>query len=260
MTNMSHEHREPVVTIFVATINTAHATELCIRSLDRYTSLAHRTTVGDCGSTDRTLPMLMRQLRANRVQDVELAPCGRDHGSWIDHWIETCQTDYAAIVDSDVEILDGAWLETLIETATRTRATCVAAELLPERENYVDAYGYNRRLSRRPSPWMMLLNVPEARNMPSFKFTWREDQSVPEGARSYDTGAKFLEGVEAAGLLALEAPAVFKSHFRHYGGLSWTKGLRVKHDWKLRGLQLKVAARRVRVWWRLLWMYRIRKD
>ena len=169
MTNMSHEDREPVVTIFVATINTAHATELCIRSLDRYTSLAHRTTVGDCGSTDRTLPMLMRQLRANRVQDVELAPCGRDHGSWIDHWIETCQTDYAAIVDSDVEILDGAWLETLIETATRTRATCVAAELLPERENYVDAYGYNRRLSRRPSPWMMLLNVPEARNMPSFE-------------------------------------------------------------------------------------------
>jgi len=203
--------------------------------------------------------MLMRELHANRIQDVELAVNGRDHGSWIDHWIETCQTEFAAFVDSDVEILDGTWLDTLVETARHAQATCVAAEFLGERENGVDMWGYRRRMSRRPSPWMMLVAIEQARGMPSFSFHWQEDLSVHEKERSYDTGGKFLEAVEAAGLVAVEAPASLGRKFRHYGGVSWTKKLQGKPGWKLRALQAKVTLRRLRIWWRLFWVYRIRE-
>lgn len=249
---LDSEDNTPSVTIYVASINTARATELCIRSVHEKTQIAHRTVVGDCGSTDRTLPMLMRQLRAGRIDDLELAPHGRDHGSWIDHWIATCQTTFAAFVDSDVEILSSGWLDALLSASKRSGAACVAAEILPEYYNYVDVFGHSRRLSRRPSPWMMLVDVAKARGLASFCFTWNWDENVPEGARGYDTGAKFLEELEFKGDFAIAAPSGFERQFRHYGGLSWTAGKRAKRDWRLRALQCKVMVQKARVVYRLL--------
>src|ERR1017187_6837645 len=119
----------PDVTIFIASINTASATELCIRSIHRYTPKGTYTLcVGDCGSTDGSLPRLMKLLHDDFIDDVVLAPRGRSHGSWLDYWTSTCVTRFAVMIDSDVEILQPYWLDALVKTARGTDAAIVCSE------------------------------------------------------------------------------------------------------------------------------------
>ena len=59
-------------TICIATINTAWNTELCLRSLDvRDGGHPHQVVVGDCGSTDGTLPMLVKMAQRGLVDDID---------------------------------------------------------------------------------------------------------------------------------------------------------------------------------------------
>ena len=129
----------PPVTIFVASINTASATELCVRSIDRHTKReAYTLCVGDCGSTDNSLPRIMALVHEHLIDDVMLAPHGRSHGAWLDLWTNTCTTRYAVMVDSDVEILKPDWLDVLLKTADDSEAAIVCAEILEELPQYVD--------------------------------------------------------------------------------------------------------------------------
>ena len=110
--------QQPDTTICIASVNTAWNTELCLRSLQvRDSGHPSRVVVGDCGSTDRTLPMLVRMARRAVVDDIELAPRGRNHATWIDHWLSTCPTEYMVLVDSDVEVRLDGWLAELHRAA-----------------------------------------------------------------------------------------------------------------------------------------------
>jgi len=232
----------PDVTIFIASINTASATELCIRSIDRHTQRgAYTLCVGDCGSTDASLPRLMKLLHDDFIDDVMLAPRGRSHGSWLDLWTSTCVTRFAVMIDSDVEILQPHWLDTLLETARLSDAAIVCAEVVDEVPNYVDHTGVARRLARRPSAWMMLLDVPKCRGGASWQFAMEDDPTIPEKQWGLDTGARLMRELNSAGERVVVAPREFQNCFRHFGGLSWVKRTRSK-GWKYRASLLKVRA------------------
>jgi glycosyltransferase involved in cell wall biosynthesis len=242
------------VTIFVASINTAAATELCVRSIARYTERdSYVLCVGDCGSTDNSLPRLMQLLHDNVIDEVMLAAHGRSHGAWLDLWTDTCATPYAAMVDSDIEILEPKWLDKLLKVAYDSDAAIVCAEIVQEVPQYIDHTGVPRRLARRPSAWMMLLDVAKCRGRASWQFAMEDDLTIPEGQWGLDTGALLMRALNESGEQVVTAPPSFQRSFRHYGGLSWIKMTRAK-GWRYRASLLKVRLLGLYVFARLRWV------
>ena len=160
----------PLVTIAIASVNTAPATELCLRSLAAYDAgVPYRLVIGDCGSTDGSLPMLMSRVQSGQIASIELAPHGRRHAEWIDHWVSECPTTYLLMLDSDVEIRveirrDG-WLAGMVATAEASETAMCMASLLPENPDYTDPDGRAVRLGQRPSMHCVLLQVASLRKL-----------------------------------------------------------------------------------------------
>ena len=193
----------------------------------------------------------MKLLRGGLIDEITIEPKGRSHGSWLDLWTNSCPTQYAAIVDSDVEILDSSWLEVLVTTAQSTAAAIVCANVLDEVPNYVDYTGVPRRLARRPSAWMMLVDVKKCRGRGSWGFAMEEDSRIPEGMWGLDTGAMLLRQLESVGEKVVVAPSEFERYFRHFGGLSWVK---ITHSkaWRHRASLVKVRMLNLYIHFRLL--------
>lgn len=237
--------RDPAdVTICIASINTRAALELCIRSLRRHTAPGScRVVVGDCGSTDGSLPMLVRMLRAGWVDDVEVALRGRRHAGWIDHWVDTCPTRYLVLCDSDVEFRRAGWLEELRSAAQSGGAVLAAAGISTVQPGYVHPVtGEHKRMAPRPTAHLMLLDAGGARRVATSFESHTEDADVPEGRLGYDVGGLFLRECLRTGLPVVAMPPAFEQTFRHWEGMSWTRNLAGR---RLRGVSntTKVAVK-----------------
>lgn len=257
----AREGSKPTVAVHVASANTVRATELCIRTIRAFAGYPHSLKVGDCGSTDGSLPML-RRLEAAGWLTLDVAPGGRHHAEWLDHWLATCTSDFAVFVDSDVEFRRAAWLGELISTALRGRAALVAAEMLPQFSNFsvpvastVEAeklfveWFKGRsivRLAPRPAPWLFLLDVRQASRLGTGFGFYSELADIPEEVLAFDVGGALFRQLERRGLpVAIMSPH-FADAYHHYGGLSWVplrgrRGLRKARD---------LCAVRYRLWWR----------
>lgn len=239
---------QPTVGVYVASSNTAKATELCIRTSRALAGYPHSLTVGDCGSVDGSLGML-RHLESLGWLSLEVAPSGRFHADWLDLWLSQCQFDLAVFVDSDVEFLREGWLRDLVMAAEG--AALVAAEILPEFGNFAVPVpttkegelvfaewfrGRGRvRLAPRPSPWLFLVDVKLARGLDTgFGFS-SELADVPEEVLAYDVGGVFYRRLEQEGHRIVAMPPPYHRVYRHYGGLSWVplkgrRGLKKRRD------------------------------
>lgn len=243
---------EPTVSIYIASINTARSTELCIRSLRAHTPRErYRVHICDCGSEDGSLPMLVKMLHAGIIDDLTIEPRGRSHGDWLDWWMSICPTRFALALDSDIEILRDGWLDVLLDAATGQNAPLMCSEVVAEVPNYIDHTGVPRRLARRPSPWMMLFEPAVCAELGSWRPTMDVDDCIPEGWWGLDTGAAVLRGLERQGIPALVAPRELLSMFRHYGGMSWVKRLEDRPGWRLKAKTLKVGLMEQYVLWRI---------
>ncbi len=181
----------------------------------------------------------MAMVHEHLIDEVMLAANGRSHGAWLDLWTNTCPTHYAAMVDSDVEILGSDWLDVLLNTARDSDAAIVCAEIIEEVPQYVDYTGVARRLARRPSAWMMLVDIAKCRERASWQFSIEDDPSIPEQQWALDTGAQLMRSLDLAGERVIAAPAIHGC-FRHYGGLSWVK-MTPPRGWRHRAHRLKVG-------------------
>lgn len=213
----------------------------------------------DCGSTDDSLPRLMRLFHDGLIDEVIVEPRGRSHGAWLDFWTNNCETRYAVMVDSDVEILDSSWLDILLATVKNTGAAIVCSDVLEEIPNYIDYTGVPRRLARRPSAWMMLVDVEKCRGGGSWAFAMEDDSSIPEKLWGLDTGALLLRQLEAMGEKVVKAPNEFQKCFRHFGGLSWVKMTHSK-AWRHRASLVKVRLLNSYIYVRLTWLKYLSKN
>ncbi len=216
---------DPTVTVHVATLNTAHVTELCIRSMRQYAGREFDLLVGDAGSTDGSVELL-RAWEALGWLTLEEAAGGRTHPDWIDGWLSTCPSRYAVFSDSDVEYREPGWLTDLVAKAQQTGAAMVCARMLSPSGLYVHPVtGATRRLANRPSPWLLLLDLDQVRGVVDATFQSRDVKDPLSHAVgvSFDVGATYFEGLVEAGLTWEEMPTAWRSKFRHYGGLTWLK-------------------------------------
>ncbi len=226
--------QQPDTTICIASVNTAWNTELCLRSLQvRDAGHPSRVVIGDCGSTDRTLPMLVRMARRGVVDDIELAPRGRTHATWIDHWVRTCPTDYMVLVDSDVEVRLDGWLAELHRARSEHGATFVTAMMEEERPEITRP---GTKMSKRPTVYCMLLDVAKARAV------GRSFEEWYDGPVGYDVAAWFFAGVIDTGMPYVVMPEAWRPSVKHYEAMSYGK----QHDLlraQVRKNKLKVIAR-----------------
>jgi glycosyl transferase family 2 len=231
------------VTVHVASLNTAAATELCIRSMRRRAGTAFDLVVGDCGSTDGSLELL-RDLETRGWLRLEVAPEGRMHADWLDRWLASCPTRYAVFADSDVEFLRDGWLGDMVETSRAHDAALVCAQLQPGQARFVHPRtGARATVRARPAPWLLLIDVDAVRGRVEQSFRYVESPAPDAfgGRLGHDVGGAFLLALRDAGLGWVEMPPAFRRKFHHYGGLSW-KGGGDRVSWLRRAEQLRRVA------------------
>lgn len=210
-----------VVRVYVASLNTRDATELCIRSMREYAGMPFRLTVGDSGSDDGSQEMLAA-MSARGWLEYEIHQ-GRQHADWLDDWIRRDDKCYAVFSDSDIQYRRPDWLKSLVAAAESSAAAIVYAEHLPE----VARFDHPRtlelvRLADRPAPWLFLACPWKLKEIGvSFAEASESRIDLPEGKLVYDVGGRFFRAVEKKGLTLLETPKSFRHSYRHYGGLSW---------------------------------------
>ncbi len=180
---------------------------------------------------------MLRRFEASGWLSLEIAPSGRHHSVWLDHWLKTCPYDYAVFVDSDVEFRRTAWLRQLVTASVRGDAVFVAAEMIPEVGNYAMPTARlpddqlllakwfrghpSARLAARPAPWLLMVHASQAEELgTSFAFQ-SEEATVPEGLLAFDVGGAIFKRATDSGLLCTVMPISYRSCYHHYGGLSW---------------------------------------
>jgi hypothetical protein len=211
----------PSVRIYVASFNTRHATELCIRSMREYAGMSFRLTVGDSGSDDGSREMLAA-MAARGWLEYEVRQ-GRQHAEWLDDWIGRDDEGYTVFSDSDMQYRRWNWLRSLVTAAEVANAAIVYTEHLPE----VAHFGYPStlevvRLADRPAPWLFLARPDRLKEVGvSFAEHAERRADLPEGKLVYDVGGRFFRAVEERDLALVQMPGSFRRSYRHYGGLSW---------------------------------------
>ena len=210
------------IAVYVASINTARSTELCIRSMRRWAGYPFSLTVGDGGSNDGSLEML-RTFESRGWLRLEVVPGGRSHAEWLDHWRAGCDAELAVFCDSDVEFRKAGWLRDLVAAASMRQAALVCAEMLPEARDFIEPVGGRRvRGAAQPAPWLLMIDPKQTSTVAvGFGFQKEETDRVPEGMIVYDVGSVFFRRITAAGLPWVVMPPSYRRKFHHYGGLSW---------------------------------------
>lgn len=239
------------VRVHVATINTASAVELTIRSMRLHAGYPFELVVGDGGSTDGSLPRLRDLVRRGWLT-LEVAPEGRTHAEWLDRWFASCSCRYAVFADSDVEFMGDGWLRDMVAAAVDNKAALVATRI-QARGGVAYRHpvtGAERVLAPRPEPWLMLLDVPRLRGVMRSGFGYRDEPApgAPGGKMAFDVGAAMFRDLSEAGLPWVEMPPEFGARYHHFGGLSWQKGADRRIPAARRAKQALKAAR---IRWRL---------
>lgn len=235
----------PAVRVHVATINTAAATELCIRTMRRFAGYPFELVVGDGGSTDGSIEML-RHFESDGWLALELAPDGRGHTAWLDIWLAACPTRYALFSDSDVEFHRAGWLDAMVTAAEGANAALVATRI--QARGGVDyrhpRTGARRVLAERPEPWLMLIDVEQVRGVVDTSFAYRDEPAADgSGKIGFDTAAAFFRDLQAAGLAYVEMPTDFGRTYTHYGSMSWKRLRDQSMPLQVRARQLVKIAR-----------------
>lgn len=235
---------EPV-TVAIASLNTRVYTELAIRTAVQRAGCPVRVVVGDSGSTDGT-PRMLRRLGDRFVAELEVAPGGRTHAEWLDHWLATTTTELLVFVDSDVEFREDGWLVRMLDERRREDAAIVGAEWVPVMPHYWDSVtDREMHLMDRPAPWVQLVHVPTVRALDcSYRLVSEDTGEVVEGVRTYDVGGWLAAVATSRGLPVRAMPPEFRRCYRHYGGRSWRAG-----GWRATRATLIAATRLARVRW-----------
>jgi glycosyltransferase involved in cell wall biosynthesis len=214
----------PAVQVCFASYNTAEVTELCVRTLCGRAGTDFELLVGDCGSTDGSIPML-EELRDAGWLRLEIAPGGRKHPEWLDGWLATSTARYVVFCDSDIEFFADGWLAAMVDRARTSGAALVATRI--QARGGVDyrhpVTGARATLAARPEPWLLLIDVEQVRGTITTSFAYTETVAADGAKTAYDTAAMFFHDLDAAGLPWVEMPADFARAYRHYGSMTWQK-------------------------------------
>ena len=160
--------------------------------------------------------MLVKMLKGGLVDDIELAPRGRSHAGWIDHWLDTCSTEYLVLLDSDVEIREDGWLGDLHRARSAHDAAFVTAAMEAERAEQTKP---GIIMARRPTVYCMLIDVAKVRAV------GRSFEEWYDGPVGYDVAAWVFLGLVEAKIPYAVMPESWLPSVKHYEAMSHGKNL-----------------------------------
>ena len=203
--------------VYITSIDTREATELCVRSARELAGHPFAMTVGDSGSTDGSVEMLSAFERRGWLS-LQRAPRGRRHWEWLDAWVSGCRERFAVFVDSDVEFLRSPWLSELVEATVAADAVLTAAEWVPEGP-YLGLW-----FARRFAPWLMLVDVPRALAGPlrtvSFRYAEELSGDVAGGKLARDVAGRLTRTALERDTPWLVMPPHFRRTYHHVRALT----------------------------------------
>ena len=232
---------EPRVEVFIASLDTALATELTIRSLRNQDRSEYDLVVGDGGSTDGSVEMLKRfedrgWLRAEYRSD------RWGHHDWIEHRITSSPADYLVFCDSDVEFRKADAIRDLVATARRTGSALVAAELCAAGPGVEPVSGAPIVMAQRPSAWLFLVAPPAVRDLnTSFAFSFVRAGGSIEGGLAFDTGAAWFAELRDRQLPWAAMAGSFTRRYHHHAGLSWRPMLDREDNERARQIRAQIV-------------------
>lgn len=107
--------------ILISNHNSFEAIQLCVESVKKYTQHPHKIIVFDDASINEIdLEYLREAKRKGMIHELIEGKKQITHGGALNILInEICDTDYAAILDCDIQIKNYNWLQDLIDLASR---------------------------------------------------------------------------------------------------------------------------------------------
>ena len=213
-----------LVRVYSATINTATCIELCVRTARRTAGMDFDLVVGDGGSTDGSLETL-RRFEDRGWLTLEIAPEGRRHSQWLNRWLADCPAQFAVFVDSDMRFRREGWLRELVDAANASGAALVTSRIQRANRPTVAADGTKTTWADRPTPWLMLVDVSQVRDVVAtgFGYQTHPDPEEPGAEIRYDTGAGFLADLTSCGLGYHEMGEEWSRCYQHFGGMTWIR-------------------------------------
>ena len=223
-----------MTSILISSCRGGIACEICIESiLKRTKETPYKIVVFDSTGPSPELDYLQeQQLRGNIELITEPTP--KLHGYAIERLLGMCDTKFAFILDSDVEIIDGNWLGNTARFIQADRDLVVT-----QFRSGSFSFGMPET-AFAPTFWPahMLLNMDAYRNL-GFTGSWIAKHVSIEGYRyrselgGKDTGEKFIyydTGSQLTEKVLYESPGVYNaillprdfwhSQMTHYGGIS----------------------------------------
>jgi len=218
------------VEVFVASLDTCDATALTILSLRTHDDSGYEIVVGDGGSTDGSIEMLA-QLRGRGWLRLEERSDRWRHHDWIEHRIARSEADYVIFCDSDMEFRAPNVVRDLVDTAMRTGAALVAAELCRPGPGIEPISGDRIHMAARPSGWLFLVAPAVVRDLKtSFAFRFDPHGSSSGTGLAYDTGAAWFGELVERGMPWASMRGSFTRRYRHHGGMTWRPILGLEDD------------------------------
>lgn len=200
--------------ILVSNYNSWEAIQLCLESINKHTNYPFDITVyDDCSTNKVDLEYLRRQRNIGWLTLIE----GKKrvgHGEALNTLLDSCESDFACILDNDIQILKTSWLEDFVS--------------LFKNETDILACGIEHNLNiGRPAitswfqTWFMMLNMKPYRNV---AINW--DKKIIDGTY-YPVGADLwlklvVHNLDERRRVISPLPERFNSYFHHFAHVSCT--------------------------------------
>lgn len=197
--------------ILISNYNSFETIELCIESVREHTQYPHEIIVYDDCSTNKVDRIYLAKLKRKKQIKTILGKERLNHGGAINALLARCKTDLAMILDNDVQILEGGWLEETVNLVG-SKDLCICGI----EHNYPSG---QPSLPDWMQTWFILLNMKAYRD--GMEVDWRrsykDEIMLPVGAKLWlkarddnPKGYKFIYPV----------PKTITNKFRHFGHVS----------------------------------------
>ena len=188
------------LTLMSCSYNTPDVTLTMLRS---FFSLHDETKVWICdNSTNDDTQKLLEENKVPTIRNV-----GGLHSPSVDILLDTCKTDYALLVDTDVIFLKN---HEDIFKQFKDADIALLGEVCGDRGG--------KELHYRVHPWHCFINVKQIKQF-GIRFYDRDRQANKTG-RIYDVGATFFEDIKKVGLKIGDV-RLQDNYYLHYEGMSW---------------------------------------
>lgn len=129
------------VSILIPNRNSFEAVQLAIESIRRYTDYPHRIIVFDDFSTNGIDIPYLENAKAKGWIELYRGKKHAGHGSALNQLVnDICDTDYAAIIDSDIEVKCSGWIQDFLSIVSTDKEIIAAVDTIEKRMTW---RGYN---------------------------------------------------------------------------------------------------------------------